>query len=342
MKGSVLEAKETDDFLVTIVVPVYNVEKYLSKCIDSIIHQTYKKIEIILVDDGSTDSSGKICDDYKKADNRIKVIHKKNAGVSSARNIGIDEANGEFICFVDSDDYLSNNYVEYMLGLNKKTNADFCLSKRCYSTQKDLELTDKTDNVKVLNSIEATELLLSQEIFIGCWNKIYKLDLLRNNNIRFCESLYYGEGLKFIVNTAQVADKIGVGTERVYYYRINNMHSATKKFNLEKYKNGEKSLNMIKSELIKYDNSVEHQLNTHYCFFYFNALFDIIKNKKKSEFSKEYDVYRNKFKQYAYIVLKYQELKPKQKIKIRLMLRFPNLLVKIVSYIQKRKVESSV
>ena len=90
--------------LVSIVVPIYNVEKYLKKCIDSIINQTYKNIEIILVDDGSTDNCGKICDEYTKTDNRIVVIHKKNGGLSDARNAGLDIAKGKYIAFVDSDD----------------------------------------------------------------------------------------------------------------------------------------------------------------------------------------------------------------------------------------------
>ena len=100
---------------ISVVVPVYNVEKYLRKCIDSIINQTYKNLEIILVDDGSPDKCGEICDEYAKKDNRVKVIHKKNAGVSSARNDGIDNATGEYIIFVDSDDWLEDNAIEIMV-----------------------------------------------------------------------------------------------------------------------------------------------------------------------------------------------------------------------------------
>ena len=98
--------------LVSIIVPVYNVEKYLKKCVDSIINQTYKKIEIILIDDGSTDNSSIICDYYSKIDSRINVVHKKNGGLSDARNRGLDIANGEYICFIDSDDYVNLSFVE--------------------------------------------------------------------------------------------------------------------------------------------------------------------------------------------------------------------------------------
>ena len=103
-----------NDELVSIVVPVYNVEKYLEDCVDSILRQTYENLEIVLVDDGSTDGSGKICDDLQKKSNRIIVIHKKNGGLSDARNCGIDNAHGKYICIIDSDDLVSEDYIEIM------------------------------------------------------------------------------------------------------------------------------------------------------------------------------------------------------------------------------------
>ena len=97
---------------VSIIVPVYNVEKYVERCIESIIKQSYKNLEIILIDDGSKDNSGKICDEYAEKDNRIKVIHKKNGGLSDARNTGLNIADGEYICFIDSDDYIHKDLVK--------------------------------------------------------------------------------------------------------------------------------------------------------------------------------------------------------------------------------------
>ena len=115
--------------LISIVVPIYNVEKYLEKCINSIIIQTYKNIEIILVNDGSTDSSGKICDIYLKIDKRIKVVHKKNGGLSDARNVGIENAKGKYIAFIDSDDFLDSDFIEILYNLIIEYNADVSCCK---------------------------------------------------------------------------------------------------------------------------------------------------------------------------------------------------------------------
>ena len=107
--------KDNKDILVSIVIPVYNAEIYLKKCINSILTQTYKNIQIILVNDGSTDNSAKICEDFLKKDNRIKLINKTNGGVSSARNMGIYNCEGDYIVFVDSDDWIDSRHIEYLV-----------------------------------------------------------------------------------------------------------------------------------------------------------------------------------------------------------------------------------
>ena len=107
--------------LITVIVPIYNVENYLKKCLNSIINQQYKKLEILLIDDGSTDLSGKIADEYAVKDNRIKVVHKENGGLSDARNYGLKIMTGEYVTFIDSDDYVTEDYISYMYGLLEKT-----------------------------------------------------------------------------------------------------------------------------------------------------------------------------------------------------------------------------
>ena len=115
------------DKLISVIVPIYNVEKYLTKCIESIINQTYKNLEIILVDDGSPDKSPIICDEYAKKDNRIKVIHKKNGGLSDARNYGMSLATGEYISFIDSDDYVTDDYIMTLYSLIENMSVKFQL-----------------------------------------------------------------------------------------------------------------------------------------------------------------------------------------------------------------------
>lgn len=119
--------------LVSIIIPVYNVEKYLNECVYSVINQTYEEIEIILVDDGSTDGSGKMCDDFISLDNRILVIHKKNGGLSDARNEGVKKSHGRYICFIDSDDYVSPYFLEIMLRVWEENKCDFVMLNDCPS-----------------------------------------------------------------------------------------------------------------------------------------------------------------------------------------------------------------
>ena len=141
--------------LISVIVPVYNVEKYLNKCVDSIINQTYKNLEIILVDDGSPDNCPKICDDYSKKDNRIVVIHKNNGGLSDARNAGIDIANGEYLSFVDSDDYIDEKYVEVLYDLIDKYNSKISM----------VDIKRVFENGKIYSNSNNKEFVLTQKDF---------------------------------------------------------------------------------------------------------------------------------------------------------------------------------
>ena len=126
--------------LVSIIIPVYNVEKYLAECIESVLKQTYQNIEILLIDDGSPDNSGKICDEYEEKDSRVRVIHKENGGVSSARNVGLEQANGEYITFIDSDDFVSESYIEELYIALENGNSDLAFCK--YNHYNGLEFQD--------------------------------------------------------------------------------------------------------------------------------------------------------------------------------------------------------
>lgn len=203
---------------VSIIVPVYNVEKYLKKCIDSILNQSFKDYELILVDDGSTDSSGKICDEYEKKDDRIKVIHKKNGGLSDARNMGIDASSCNFISFIDSDDYIAEDMYEVLYNNLKKEDADIsvCGYYRCLNGKKVSKF--KENKYFVVNGKEALRLVLEdKKISVEACTKIYKKSLF--DNIRYPVGKLSEDA--FTTPTILSKANIVVGTtEPKYYYEI--------------------------------------------------------------------------------------------------------------------------
>ena len=163
---------------VSVIVPIYNAEKYLSDCIDSIIAQTHKNLEIILVDDGSPDNCPAICDEYAKKDDRIKVIHKQNGGVSSARNTGLDIMTGDYVVFIDSDDIVNVHYIEYLLDICIANDAD--ISYCGYSTFKESNnvninsIPNDDKNILVFENSEGLKNYFSGWIYPMMWNKLYK------------------------------------------------------------------------------------------------------------------------------------------------------------------------
>ena len=176
-----MSLKQTDTLpLISIIIPVYNVEKYLRECIDSVVNQTYSNLEIILIDDGSPDNCGAICDEYAQADHRIKVIHQQNGGLSAARNAGLDQAAGEFICLVDSDDFIAADMIEIMAARLIRDNADLviCGVTHCHDRSDvwscDSPLTDRTFTLE-----EFVEEHLAWQ-YIVVWNKLYRRALFQN------------------------------------------------------------------------------------------------------------------------------------------------------------------
>lgn len=169
--------------MISVIVPVFNVEKYLDRCILSIVNQTYLDIEIILIDDGSTDSSSVICDMWEQKDNRIKVIHKKNEGVSIARNTGIDAVQGEYVYFVDGDDYLENNAFEKMYNIIKKYDVDFVYCGFNQIDSIDRKIYDETSKSNIRKKEEVLDEFFEQNITKTLmylpWNKLCKAQIVK-------------------------------------------------------------------------------------------------------------------------------------------------------------------
>lgn len=170
--------------LISVIIPVYNVEKYLEKCIQSVINQTYKNLEIILVNDGSTDNSLNICKKFSNIDNRIVLFNKENGGLSSARNFGIDNASGEYISFLDSDDFISENMYEILVDNLEKFNGDISIIESCdvYENNYFIEKQINEKEVIIYSKQEAM-IKYFEGNFIPAWGKLYKKRLF--NNIRF-------------------------------------------------------------------------------------------------------------------------------------------------------------
>lgn len=230
--------KEKD---ITVVVPVYNVSKYLKTCIESILGQTYRKLDIILIDDGSTDDSGIICDEYKKTDTRIRVFHKKNGGLSSARNVGIENAKGTFITFVDSDDYIEPTYIEYLYNSITKNNCQIAI---CDFIKVDefSELEDnKTEikhNIKEYvfsfdSSIKNVFLNEYHGVDFVAWAKLYRTELFSKTGIRYPEGKLHEDTLT-TYKLFYVANGLSYIDIPLYCYRIREGSIMTSRFDLKK------------------------------------------------------------------------------------------------------------
>lgn len=249
-----------ENIKVSLIVAIYKSEKFLPKLIDSIINQTYRNLEIILVDDGSPDNSGLICEQYAKRDNRIKVVHKENGGACEARNTGLNMATGKYVAIIDGDDWLELDFVEYLLNIALKTKADMVLSDKIFTTR-DRKQT-KNDKIEVWTASQAATAIIYPKMEIGPWNKLYSIELLKKNNISFSVP-WSGEGLYFASTAAQCANRVGVGHKKIYNYRLNNANSGLTNYNLQMALNAEWNIKNIKNNLKIQNKELEEACNYH-------------------------------------------------------------------------------
>ena len=204
------------DSLVSVIVPVYNGGTELNRCIDSILNQTYQKIELILIDDGSTDASLEVCREYAAKDERVRVLHQKNCGVAVARNRGLKEAKGEYISFVDASDYVEPDYIEK---LYRACSYNHCNLSMCNYAEVRGEKIEKTDVLTKDGIISSAELLgdilYGRDIEGFCWGKIWKKDFIRHEfqKFRYCEDILF-----FVENFSHANERIATVKKTMYYY----------------------------------------------------------------------------------------------------------------------------
>lgn len=247
------KVKKNELPLISVVVPVYNGEKYLKECVDSILQQDYTNIETILIDDGSTDNTGKIIDEYALKDNRVIPIHQKNSGVSVARNNGINISKGKYITFIDSDDFICKDYISYFYKIIIDNNVEIALTpmpRRFNSTTKEIQDNNKEENIRIWSGTETAEQMLYYNIVIAPWNKMIDNNLIKKNNLKFNPKLAFGEGFNFSMDCFQRAKRVAVGNKCVYNYRVDNPNSVMTKFSLKLINGSIESQENIKENLI--------------------------------------------------------------------------------------------
>lgn len=316
-----------ENILVSVIVPIHNIENFLPGCIDSIIAQTHKYIEIILVDDGSPDNSGKIADKYAQKDKRIKVIHKKNAGVSAARNTGIEKSSGKYLCFVDGDDLITPDHVEYLLKLATKTGADISTTDDMAMDVIKPKKQTIPDKIHKYSSEKATTEILLYHIWLASYMKLFRKNFLDQHNLRFNPDFRMGEGFIFTTSACQKANYVAVGHRKIYYYRHDNSNSVCTTSDVNTWKNGIAAIYHIRKIL----NPKTAALKTAWHFAslrtHADALNTITKSCAKNR-PPEYKKYINYLRKNISHIFKVP-VSSKEKIRIILMAISPKLVLKI-------------
>jgi glycosyltransferase involved in cell wall biosynthesis len=230
---------------ISIIIPIYNVEQYLEQCLNSILNQTFKDIEIICVNDGSTDNSYNLLKEFAKKDNRIKIITQENKGVSTARNIGLDNSNSEFIMFLDSDDWYDKKLCEKVLNKIKETNADIiCFGHNVINNDNTILTTNIKQITKLNKNYKSKKHTIRNQIFV--WDKAFKRQLIEKYNTRFIEGLKCAEDIVFCLSLYYLNPCYSYIEEPLYNYRQFRTGNATSN-NKNAIKNDFKSLKALVS-----------------------------------------------------------------------------------------------
>lgn len=282
--------------LVTVVVPVYNVEKYLDRCIDSIVSQTYKNLEIILVDDGSPDNCPQMCDSWAEKDNRIRVVHKKNAGLGMARNSGMEIATGSYIFFVDSDDYLDRNTVEKSVDIATSSQAQVVMFGHSdfddYGNITPLKMkTDKLyfEGEELFNDLLSGLFVYDRGLGVRTGNKMFSLALFKDNNLQYkSEREIISEDAFFVLQLFKYVKKAAILPENLYFY-YQNPKSLTSTFRKDRQEKN--NLFLLKSlkeiEANNYPECVAKSLKVRYHAYTISALKQILNSDLSDNLKKD-------------------------------------------------------
>lgn len=307
---------------VSVVVPVYNAEEYLNRCVDSLLKQTLKEIEIILVDDGSTDSSSQICDEYAKNNSNIKVLHLENGGPARARNKGIDIATGEYIGFADSDDYCHPEQFKKLYQNAKDNNSDIAMCSFFVDSVKGLEpiiIPFKplyNSNAEIKNDVIKCFYGEYVHGLNSLWIKIFRRSLLNDNNIRMDETLKRAEDMWFVFDALKVSNVFSYINDNLYYYYQNEssiMHNSKN----DSYEHWVRNRKRLLKENEEFDFEIDNNL------FYKDFIYKTIMFCRDKIKVNEFDVFKAVVNdEFFNVAIKFDDNLP---IHIRLI----NLLVKV-------------
>lgn len=303
--------------MISIIVPLYNVENYIDKCLESLVHQTYSNIEIILIDDGSPDNSGYIADEWKEKDKRIKVIHKSNGGLSSARNVGLDICSGDYIMFVDSDDIVSVDICQKLLNLMVENDCQIaiCEAEHVFDNQPSFSFSNNLEFYDSENAI--CEMWYQKSFLPSAWGKLYKSEIF--HHLRFTEGIIF-EDIDMMHEAFDKAHKIVYTDSKLYGYIHHEDSITTKPFtrkDLIILDICQKLLDFSSDKSNKMKKAAESYAVTGAMRVYLNAPEGFKKEKQKAE---------NILEKFSKIVLKDKNIRKKTKYSLILFIYFRPLL----------------
>ncbi|MGN0363529.1 MAG: glycosyltransferase family 2 protein [Bilifractor sp.] len=219
---------------ISIIIPIYDAEKYLERCLTSVINQDYPELEILLVDDGSTDKSSTIASRYYEQDSRIKYFRKSNGGVSSARNLGLEKATGEWIAFVDADDWIDKSFCSKLLNIAQKNNLDIVECRRIDEKSEGSFLQEVTQKEKLKVSTFSDFIPTNEDFYGTCWGFLFKAILCKD--VKFDTDIYFAEDALFSVEVMKKSSQIGIVNEYLYHYNLLDHKSLSQgKYDEKKY-----------------------------------------------------------------------------------------------------------
>lgn len=267
--------------LISVIVPCYNVEEYLPKCVESILNQTYRNLEIFLVDDGSPDRSGEICDGYAAVDKRIKVIHKENGGLSDARNVALDIMTGEYVTFIDSDDYVAEDYVEYLYKLIEENGVRLSVSwHQVFAEGASKEMCTCPVIVKTVDRDVALSEIFYQRIFdSSAWAKMYHRSLFLDG-IRYPKGWLY-EDLSTTYRLMMKCSRIALSNYRSYFYLHRSTSIEGVPFKPLKYKSCMKIIRQLETDKARMAEQVQQALDCRIVSFAFHILLEVPQKEKE-------------------------------------------------------------